>query len=57
VLATAGFGGSVLPWLAGWISTHSGSLRVGILTIPAAMLLMIFVLPAMGAARPTIAAE
>jgi fucose permease len=57
VLATAGFGGSVLPWLAGWISTHSGSLRVGILTIPASMLLMIFVLPAMGAARPTIAAE
>jgi FHS family glucose/mannose:H+ symporter-like MFS transporter len=55
VLATAGFGGSVLPWLAGWISTHSGSLRVGILTIPAAMLLMIFVLPAMRSARPAVA--
>ncbi len=57
VLATAGFGGSVLPWLAGWISTHSGSLRVGILIIPAAMLLMIFVLPAMSEARPLVAAE
>ena len=57
VLATAGFGGSVLPWLAGWISTHSGSLRVGILTIPAAMLLMIFVLPAMRSVRPAVVAE
>jgi FHS family glucose/mannose:H+ symporter-like MFS transporter len=46
VLATAGFGGSVLPWLAGWISGHTGSLRLGILTIPAALLLMVLVLPA-----------
>lgn len=57
VLATAGFGGSVLPWLAGWLSTHTGSLRVGILTIPAALLVMVFVLPAMGAARSMAAAE
>ncbi len=57
VLATAGFGGSVLPWLAGWISNHTGSLRVGILTIPAAMLLMIFVLPAMRSDRPAVVAK
>ncbi len=44
ILATAGFGGSVLPWLAGWISACTGSLRMGILTIPAALLLMGLVL-------------
>ncbi len=47
VLATAGFGGSVLPWLAGWISGHTGNLRLGMLTIPAALLLMVLVLPAL----------
>ena len=47
VLATAGFGGSVLPWLAGTISGHTGSLRMGMFTIPAALLLMIVVLPAL----------
>ncbi|MFZ0745689.1 MAG: MFS transporter [Terracidiphilus sp.] len=52
VLATSGFGGSVLPWLAGWISSSTGSLRLGMLTIPAALLLMVFVLPAMGGERP-----
>ena len=55
VMATAGFGGSVLPWLAGWISAHSGSLRVGMLTMPAALLLMIFVLPALRGASTMIA--
>ncbi len=45
VLATAGFGGSVLPWLAGWISGHTGSLRLGMLTIPGALLLMVLMLP------------
>lgn len=45
VLATAGFGGSVLPWLAGWISTHAGGLRMGMLIIPAALLLMFLLLP------------
>jgi fucose permease len=49
VLATAGFGGSVLPWLAGWISTHTGSLRMGILTIPAALAVMVLVLPSISA--------
>jgi fucose permease len=57
VLATAGFGGSVLPWLAGWISTHSGSLRFGILTIPTAMLLMVFVLPNLSGAQRVVAAK
>jgi fucose permease len=46
VLAMAGFGGSVLPWIAGWISAHTGSLRMGMLTIPTALLLLVFVLPA-----------
>jgi fucose permease len=45
VLATAGFGGSVLPWIAGWLSVHTQSLRVGMCTIPAALLVMLLVLP------------
>ena len=45
VLATAGFGGSVLPWFAGWLSSHAGSMRTGILTIPAALLLLAALLP------------
>jgi FHS family glucose/mannose:H+ symporter-like MFS transporter len=52
VLATAGFGGSVLPWLAGWISARTGSLRIGMLAIPAALLVMVFVLPALRGTRP-----
>ena len=39
ILFTAGFGGSVLPWIAGFTSTHTGSLRTGMLTIPAALAL------------------
>ena len=46
VLATAGFGGSVLPWLAGTISGQTGNLRFGMLVIPAALLLMLPVIPA-----------
>jgi FHS family glucose/mannose:H+ symporter-like MFS transporter len=45
ILFTAGFGGSVLPWIAGFTSTHTGSLRTGMLTIPAALLVMAFLLP------------
>lgn len=55
VLATAGFGGSVLPWLVGWISSHTGSLRLGMLTIPAALLLMVLLLPALHGRRRVIA--
>jgi fucose permease len=45
ILAASGFGGSVLPWLTGWISSQSGSIRAGIATIPAALLLMFLLLP------------
>jgi fucose permease len=47
----------VLPWLAGWISAHTGTLRAGILVIPAALLLMILVLPILSESTPAIAAE
>ena len=57
VLAAAGFGGSVLPWLAGFVSALAGSLRIGMLTIPAALLLMIFLLPSIvGVQRDTLSA-
>jgi len=45
ILAAAGFGGSVVPWLTGWISAQSGNIRAGILTMPAALLLMFLLLP------------
>jgi fucose permease len=44
ILFTAGFGGSVVPWIAGYISTHTGSLRAGMLVIPVALVLMAFVM-------------
>lgn len=47
ILATAGIGGSVLPWVAGWISSSTGSLRIGMLTIPAALATMTLLLPMM----------
>lgn len=45
VLACCGFGGSVLPWLTGWISTRAGELRFGLLVIPAALCIMVCMLP------------
>jgi fucose permease len=42
ILAISGFGGSVLPWVTGWISTRSGSLRLGLATVPAALLTLAF---------------
>jgi len=45
VLAISGFGGSILPWLTGWIATRSGSLRVGLITVPVALFLMVCLLP------------
>ena len=45
VLALCGFGGSVLPWLAGSISAHTGSLRLGLIVIPAALLAILCTLP------------
>lgn len=51
ILFTAGFGGSVVPWIAGFVSTHTGSLRTGMLTIPAALLLMALLLPVLRGAH------
>jgi fucose permease len=42
ILALSGFGGSVLPWVTGWISTRTGSLRLGLVTVPAALLTLAF---------------
>jgi fucose permease len=47
ILFTAGFGGSVLPWIAGFTSSHTGSIRTGMITIPAALLLMGLLAPAL----------
>jgi fucose permease len=47
VLSVCGFGGSVLPWLTGWISATS-TLRTGLATVPAALVCMIAMLPATG---------
>ncbi len=47
VLAICGFGGSVLPWLTGLISSHANSLRMGLAVVPAALLLMACMLPAL----------
>lgn len=52
VLSVSGFGGSVLPWLVGSISSHTGSLRAGFLTGPAVLLLMTAMLPLLSASRP-----
>jgi fucose permease len=55
ILATCGFGGSVLPWLTGWISATSHSLHVGLATVPGALLVMLCILPALARA-PQLAA-
>lgn len=52
VMTLSGFGGSILPWLAGWISTRTGNLRMGLLTIPAALIVMAVVLEAFPKTRP-----
>lgn len=51
VLAVCGFGGSVLPWLTGIISSHAQNLRIGLVVVPAALLLIACTLPALGSAR------
>ena len=45
ILFTAGFGGSAIPWVAGLISAQTGSLRTGMMLIPAGLLLMAFIMP------------
>ena len=52
ILFTAGFGGSVLPWVAGFISNQTGSLRAGMLTIPVALSLMALILPTLREPQP-----
>jgi fucose permease len=47
VLSVCGFGGSVLPWLTGWISATS-TLRTGLATVPAALVCILAMLPATG---------
>ena len=49
VLSVCGFGGSVVPWVTGWVSAQSGSLRLGLITVPAALLLMVAMLPVLAA--------
>lgn len=57
VLSVCGFGGSVLPWLTGWISAAS-TLRTGLATVPAALVCMLALLPVTSAAeRPAPAGE
>ena len=53
ILFTAGFGGSVLPWIAGFVSSQTGSLRAGMLIIPAALLLMALIMPGLRHAPST----
>ena len=58
VLGAAGFGGSVLPWLTGWMSANFGGIRAGLLVLPAALLLMLFLVPMkFKQEAPTLAAE
>jgi fucose permease len=45
VLSFCGFGGSVLPWLTGWISGSFTSLRMGLATVPAALVCILILLP------------
>lgn len=54
ILAIAGFGGSALPWIAGTISSGTQSIRLGILTIPVALLLMIIAVERLGAEKDTL---
>lgn len=47
ILALSGFGGSLFPWLVGWVAFHSGSLRSGLIAGPATLLVMNLLLPFM----------
>lgn len=51
VLAVCGFGGSVMPWLTGSISSLSHSLRWGLATVPASLLLIFAALPLLKTGR------
>ena len=45
ILALSGFGGTIFPGIVGAISSHTESLRIGLMTGPATLLLMIAMLP------------
>ena len=47
ILAICGFGGSVLPWLTGWISATTHNLHFGLATVPAALFLILCMMPAL----------
>lgn len=51
VLAFCGFGGSVVPWVTGAISVRTGSLRTGLLLIPAGLAGIALMLPVLAARR------
>lgn len=55
VLAVSGFGGSVIPWIVGLISSQSGSLRLGLLVTPVVLLTMALMLPWLRVTRPVVA--
>lgn len=57
VLSLCGFGGSVLPWVAGSVSAHTGSLRLGLVVIPAALLVIFAVMPLIRAQRSAAPAQ
>lgn len=52
VLALSGFGGAVFPWLVGALSSRAGSLRMGLLVLPATFLVMTALFPLLGVSRP-----
>jgi fucose permease len=53
LLSICGFGGSVLPWLTGWLSGSFNSLRIGLATVPAALACILLLLPlALGKDQP-----
>ena len=56
VLAVSGFGASVIPWFVGLISSHSGSLRTGLLVGPVVLLIMTAMLPLLGVSQKAPAA-
>jgi MFS transporter, FHS family, glucose/mannose:H+ symporter len=51
VLALSAFGGAVFPWLVGIISSHTTGLRVGLVIVPATLLVMIAMLPLLAVTR------
>jgi len=51
VLAPSAFGGAVFPWLVGVVSSRTTSLRMGLVIMPAALLVMAAMLPLLAVSR------